>query len=394
VGLLRRGLRDVLLGGCGLSMLRGLRLLRRGLLSVLLRLGGVGGGLLLVLLGGRGLGLLLVLLRRRGLGRRLLLVLHGRLSLDLRLAIGLVAGVVGRVGLRLLHIAGLGLLLLTLSRLGLSALLVARLGLLLRTLGAFSLGLLLVASLGLGLSLLLLLTLGRLGLSALLVARLGLLLRTLGVFSLGLLLVAGLRLGLSLLLMLMLGRLGLSPLLLVPRLDLGLRLLLLALRGLRLGALLITLLRAGLGLGLGLGLSLGLDAGGGVRLDLLLARLLAAEIAVLGVEGRLATVANEAGPRGRRAFAARDLRRRGDHRGDAGRIGLPLRPLLLQGCKLLGLLLGLLVVDAPPVGVALLLSRPLLLRGEDLVAPRPPVGGVGRLALIVDRRVVQVAAAE
>src|SRR6185312_14534465 len=116
-------------------------------------------------------------------------------------------------------------------------------------------------------------------------------------------------------------RLGLGALpglhLLRPSLRLGLGLLLLTLRGLRLSPLLLivglgldqrltALRRLGLGAlpglhllrpGLGLSLSLRLDAGGGVGLDPLLGGLLAGQIAILGVEAGLTPVGAKSGAR-------------------------------------------------------------------------------------------------
>ena len=194
----------------------------------------------------------------------------------------------------------------------------------------------------------------------------------------------------------MLSRLGLRPLLLIARLGL-----LLMLRGLGLDPLLVLQLRLGLGLGLGGGLG----ALGGVGLDLLLTLLLAAlaraRPAPLTWAMTRARPANRAAwrtpklprpPGGGGRFGAGGGRG-GDHRSDAGRIGLPLGALLLQGRHLLRLLLGALVVHAPPVGIALLLGRPLLLRREHAGATGAPVTSVGGLPLLVDGGGVEVAAA-
>ncbi len=123
-----------------------------------------------------------------------------------------------------------------------------------------------------------------------------------------------------------------------------------------------------------LALGVGLGAGLVLRLDLLLAS--------LGVEPatRLA----------RRTLALRRGGRRND-RSQAGGIGLALRAFLVEGdLALLPLRLGAaLVAPAAPVVVALLLGRPLALRRQDHVAVVAPVGGVGGLPLLVQRRVVQ-----
>ena len=272
----------------------------------------------------------------------------------LLLAHGVVAGVIGRVSLRLLLVAGLALRLLALSLVsgvgggGLGALL--RLGL----------GLLLVLGRVAGVA-------GRLRLRLLLALR-----RVVGAAGVGLgpLLIADLRLGF---------RLGL---LLVGRGGLG------VIGGVGLGALLLLVAVPGLG-GAPLGAGL-VTRGGGLSLGL------ARTPRRPHNRRRRAAVLGEAtAVAGWRTLAQRRrLRRGGDHRRDALDIGLALGALLLERHLLRLLALDMIVVEAPPVGVGLLRARPpALLGGQHAVAAGPPVGGIGGLALVVHGGVVQVLAA-
>ena len=157
----------------------------------------------------------------------------------------------------------------------------------------------------------------------------------------------------------------------------------------------------------------GLGARGAVGLHLLLAHLGFG----LGAIGRETVAAIEAGADRRRALRSAGLgvrrdearpatgeplrrqrarRRRGggDDRGGALGIGLALRALLLELSKSLLVLLSALVVDLAPFGVAVALLAPALLIDQHVVPTGPPVAGIGRAALIVDGRIVQVAGAE
>ena len=75
-----------------------------------------------------------------------------------------------------------------------------------------------------------------------------------------------------------------------------------------------------------------------------------------------------------------------DHRHHAGRVGDAHRPLAIPGGGLFSLVL---LPPVAPCGLARLIRPPGLLLGDDFGAPLAPGLGIGRLALLMHRRVVE-----